>query len=113
MSSESLPDLFWNVYYLFLVVTFVLSIYGAIKQKVRYFSLINLLVIITVFPLNFINGFYRGRGQTELDYLLQSLSNGSPWAIYVVLGYVYMFVWWGLLIADGVKRKKREMTKSQ
>ena len=93
MSGETLPGWFWFIYYLFLILTLITTSFGLIRKRNVPFSIINLFLVITVPIVALLNSIGRTEG-TELDYLISSISQWSLWAIFVLLGFLYMLFWW-------------------
>lgn len=93
MSGETLPGWFWFIYYLFLILTLITTSFSLIRKRNVLSSVINLILVITVPIVSLLNSIGRTEG-TELDYLISSISQGSLWAIFVLLGYLYMLFSW-------------------
>lgn len=93
MSGETLPGWVWFIYYLFLILTLTTTSFSIKRKSNVPFSIINLLLVITVPIVSLLNSIGRAEG-TELDYLISSISQWSLWVIFVLLGYMYMLYWW-------------------
>jgi hypothetical protein len=93
MSGETLPGWFLFIYYLFLILTLFTTSFLLIWKKYVPISIINLILVITVPIVALLNSIGRTEG-TELDYLISSISQGSLWTIFVLLGFLYMLFSW-------------------
>lgn len=92
-ATTSLPAWFWIIYYVFLIITFSVSIFAIMKKRNRMLSIINLIILITVPAISFINSIGRS-APNEFQHLIIHLMQGSPWAIYAFIGYLFILVWW-------------------
>lgn len=92
-ASTTLPAWFWTLYYAFLIITFGVSIFAIMKKRNRVLSIINLVIVITVPVISFINSLGRS-APDELQHLIIHLMRGSLWAIYAFVGYLFILVWW-------------------
>lgn len=93
MSGETLPGWFWFVFYLFLILTLITTSFSLIRKRYVPSSIINLFLVITVPIVGVLNSIGRIEGN-ELEYLIISISQWSLWAIFVLLGFLYMLFWW-------------------
>lgn len=92
-ATTSLPGWFWIIYYVFLIITFGVSIFAIMKKRNRVLSIINLIILITVPAVSFINDIGRS-APNEFQHLILNLMQGSLWAIYAFVGYLFILVWW-------------------
>lgn len=92
-AKTSLPDWFWILYYAFLLLTFGVSIISIMKKRNRILPIINLIILITVPVVSFINSIGRS-APNEFQHLVIHLMQGSLWAIYAFVGYLFILVWW-------------------
>lgn len=103
----SLPAWFWIIYYGFYLLTFSISMISIAKKRKRMLSIINLIILITIPFISFING--TGRiGTNEFQHLIMHLSRASLWSIYVLVGYLFIFIWWILFLKNKLPKFKRE-----
>lgn len=98
-ATTSLPGWFWIIYYFFLIITFGVSIFAIMEKRNRVLSIINLIILITVPAISFINSIGRS-APNEFQYLIIHLMQGSLWAIYTFVGYLFILVWWILFLKN-------------
>lgn len=96
-ARTSLPAWFWFFYYTFLLITFGVSIIAIMKKRYRILSIINLIILITVPAISFINSIGRSASD-EFQHLIIHLMQGSLWVIYAFVGYLFVLVWWILYL---------------
>ncbi|WP_054949313.1 hypothetical protein [Numidum massiliense] len=93
MNQETLPDAFWIGYYLFLFLTFALSVGCIMRGKLSSLSFGNLFACLTVPTVGFFGALGRPEG-TEWDWLVQEVIHFEWWALYVCAATFYIFYWW-------------------
>lgn len=98
-ATTSLPAWFWILYYTFLLITFGVSIIAIMKKRNLILSIINLIILITVPAISFINSIGRS-APNEFQHLIIYLMQGSLWAIYAFVGYLFILVWWVLFLKN-------------
>ena len=91
---ETLPNWFWIILYLFLLVTLGTAIFSLVKGKIKNLSIIAIVFSLTVPIVSLINSIERAEGMNELDYLKYELQQGAIWSVYVISGYLFLLVWW-------------------
>lgn len=99
---ETLPNWFWIMFYLFLLLTLASAIYSNFKNRRIYLSYISIILSLLVPVMGFLFSLGRAEGQTELGYLLAQLGAGDIWAVLITLFLVYFVVWWFLLIKEKI-----------
>lgn len=104
MNWVTLPDWLWIIYYLFLLSALVAGIVSLIKNKYIILSIISIIFAITLPALGLINSIGRLENTNEFQHLFIQLQEGSIWAIYSVIGYLYLFLWFILFL---VRLKKK------
>nr|WP_066299183.1 hypothetical protein [Bacillus sp. FJAT-29937] len=92
MYWETLPDWFWIIYYLFLLLTLIVAIYRIKLMKIS--SALTIIFVVTVPIVGLINSIGRGIGLNEYEFFTIELQKGSIWTIYSILGYLFILVWW-------------------
>jgi hypothetical protein len=95
-ATTTLPAWFWALYYAFLIITFGISIFAIMRKRNRVLSIVNLVMVITVPAISFINSIGRSE-PNEFQHLIIHLMQGSLWAIYAFVGYLFILVWWILI----------------
>ncbi|WP_460148629.1 hypothetical protein [Priestia megaterium] len=98
MSTHSLPDWFWIIFYLAILLTIGLNIVFVIKRQYSINSLVNLPLIFTLYITFFIKSFSGDESLNEYQYLLKSIEDGAVWAIFVALGHLYFIIWWFIIL---------------
>lgn len=94
MYWETLPGWFWFIHHSFLLVTLGAGIYEVFKKRLLKESMLLIVVLLTSFVIFVLNAIGRLEGMNEFEWLYSELVNGAVWAIYVLLSYMYVFVWW-------------------
>ena len=94
MMFETLPDWFWILYYLFIITTFVTSIYYAVRKRNKLFSIFTAIVTIITPFLSFLYAIGRSDGLNEWEYIAIGLQEGSLWAITVTAAHLITIAWW-------------------
>lgn len=106
MYWETLPSWVWLIYYLFLFLTLGTGILNAIRKRMLGLSIIAICLAITVPIISLFNSIGRVMGINELEHLVAQFQQGSIWAIYTVIGSLYLFVYWVIFfIKDKVNTK--------
>ncbi|WP_121614873.1 hypothetical protein [Virgibacillus halodenitrificans] len=98
MYWETLPNWFWALYYLFLFITLGTALYSVMKRKMHGLSIVAIVITITVPIVSLINSIARVEGMNEFEHLINQLEQGAIWAIFTIIGYVFLLIWWGLFL---------------
>ncbi|MDG5470538.1 hypothetical protein P6709_02185 [Jeotgalibacillus sp. ET6] len=100
MYWETLPAWFWTIYYLIFSLTFIFAAICLYKKRMIIHSLIAVLFIITIPIVGFINSSTSDRplDMNELEFWFEQLQQGEIWAIYSLLGYIFLVFWWIFLL---------------
>lgn len=99
MSTETLPTWFWMFYYLFLLITMGSAVFQILKKKrMQAMAVLALVFALTIPFLSLANSIGRSEGFNELEHLLAEIQLGSLWSIYVMIGYFYLLLWWGMFL---------------
>ncbi|WP_299093279.1 hypothetical protein [uncultured Metabacillus sp.] len=94
MSTETLPAWFWLIYYSFLFITFGTVIYSLIRKSNFRMSITLIVFLMTVPVISLLGCIGRGEGQNEFEYIFAQFLQGAVWSIYVVIGYLFLVIWW-------------------
>jgi hypothetical protein len=94
MYWETLPSWFWVIYYSFLLITLSASIFSVITKRNVIFSIINIVFVVTVPITALLNSIGRVEGINEVEHLIGQLQQGEIWSIYVLIGYLFIVIWW-------------------
>lgn len=94
----ALPNWFWTIYHLFLLITFMTSIFSMIRGKMVVLSTLAMIFTITIPLIGFVNSIGREEGMNEFQYLAIQLQNGTIWSVISVLEYLFLFIWWMLFL---------------
>ena len=97
MYWETLPNWIWAIYYAFLLFTLVLAIISIKQSNLKGLSIITIVLIFTTPVIAIINSIGREYGVNEFEHLVTHLQQGSLWALFIIIRYLYIFVWWVLL----------------
>ncbi|KYG89823.1 hypothetical protein A0U40_08830 [[Bacillus] sp. KCTC 13219] len=95
MQYGTLPNWFWIIYYLFLFITIITARLCIKQRKLIVLSVLTIFFAITVPIISFIHSIERKLGEDELHYFISRLQQGDIWTVYVILGYLYILIWWG------------------
>lgn len=109
MSTETLQSLFWVMYYLLLFITLGVAVCSLIKKRIKGLSIIAVVFAITVPIISMLSSIGREEGLNELEHLVNQLQQGAVWSIYVVIGYLYLLVWWLLFLSKNKKINKTSL----
>lgn len=94
MHWETLPNWFWILFYLFLLTTLGASVFSLIRGKMKIMSILAIIIVIVIPIVSIINSIERPPGTNEIEYLISHFQQGFVWAIFVIIGYVFVLVWW-------------------
>ncbi len=94
----------WIGYYSLTLASLLASIFCVMTKRVVRMSWLHMAVIVSGYAIFLYHSIGRPIDQTEYDYLASALMNGSYWAIYVLVGYLYTVAWWIRFIA-AIRRK--------
>ncbi|UHA73710.1 hypothetical protein [Paenibacillus sp. 481] len=84
----------WVLFYAILGANVIGSVVGLFKKNMRLLSSLHLAVIVSGFVVGFMNAIGRTEGQTELQFFMNQLMQGSLWAIYVLFCILFSIIWW-------------------
>ena len=96
--SETLPNWFWTIYYLFLLVTLGTALLSVIKRKMSRLSFIAIVLTLAIPLVSLINSIGRPEEMNEFEYLVSQLQQGAIWSVFVMVGYLFLIVWWSLFL---------------
>lgn len=98
MYWKTLPDWFWKIYYLFLLMTLGTALFGVIRKKIRWLSVLAIVFVIIVPVDNILNSIGRAEGMNEFEHLVSQLEQGANWAIFSIIGHLFLLMflllWW-------------------
>ncbi len=103
--SETLPNWFWTIYYLFLLVTLGTALLSVIKRKMSRLSFIAIVLTLAIPLVSLINSIGRPEEMNEFEYLVSQLQQGAIWSVFVMVGYLFLIVWWGLFLFKSKAKK--------
>ncbi len=101
---ETLPSWVWGFYYVFILIALVSSIVYLIRKQRKLLSILTILSSIIGPIVFFLQSLLRASG-TEIDNLWHSLGQGEIWALFVLLAFMEMLVWYVTLIKDFFGRR--------
>jgi hypothetical protein len=113
MSTESLPGWFWIIYYFSLFITLGAVIFSLIRKRNIGMSFISIVFVITVPIMSLLNSIGREEGLNEFEHLFSQLQQGEIWSLYVVVGYLFLLVWWYIFLFSNqfIKTKGKNLFK--
>ena len=103
--SETLPNWFWTIYYLFLLVTLGTALLSVIKRKMSRLSFIAIVLTLAIPLVSLINSIGRPKEMNEFEYLVSQLQQGAIWSVFIMVGYLFLIVWWGLFLFKSKAKK--------
>ena len=103
--SETLPNWFWTIYYLFLLVTLGTALLSVIKRKMSRLSFIAIVLTLAIPLVSLINSIGRPEEMNEFEYLVNEFQQGAIWSVFVMVGYLFLIVWWGLFLFKSKAKK--------
>ncbi|KZZ84151.1 hypothetical protein [Bacillus sp. SJS] len=106
MSMSTLPAWIWIFYYLFLLITLGTALFRLIRQNGKAYSAIAFAAALTIPPVAFFSSIGRQEGTNEWQHFISELQIGALWAVYVLAGFLYLFIWWALMITEKRDRKR-------
>ncbi|SIS52128.1 hypothetical protein [Salimicrobium flavidum] len=98
MNWETLPSWFWAIYYLFLLITLGATIFSIRKRELIGLSVVAIMITIIAPTVSLLNSIGRARGMNEFEHLVSQLQQGAIWSILVVIGYLFLLVWWAFFL---------------
>ena len=98
MYGETLPYWFWALYYLFLLTTLLIAISCARKRKMKGLAVTAIVFTLIIPIVSLINSIGRVEGMNEFEHLVSQFHQGASWSVFVMIGYLFILVWWILLI---------------
>jgi hypothetical protein len=94
----------WIGYYSLTLASLLASIFCVMTKRIVRMSWLHMAVIVSGYAIFLYHSTGRSIDQTEYGHLAVELINGSYWAIYVLVGYLYTVAWWIRFIA-AIRRK--------
>lgn len=61
-------------------------------------SIVAIVITITIPIISLINSIGRAEGRNEFEYLVSQLQQGAIWSFFVIIGYLFLLVWWALFL---------------
>lgn len=96
---ETLPSWVWGFYYVFLLIALGSSIVYLIRKQRKLLSILTMFSSVFGPIVFFLQSLLRASG-TEIDNLWHSLGQGEIWALFVILAFMEMLVWYVTLVRD-------------
>lgn len=94
MYWETMPTWFWIGFYLFLLTTLATAILNIMSKKLKMLSIVAVVLTFSIPVVQIINSVGRSEGINEIEHWITQLQLGSFWAIYVLIGFIYLLAWW-------------------
>lgn len=97
---ETVP--MWGVlmYYFIFISTLVSAVWTIIRGKLKALAGMTIIVSISVLVIQIFNSIGRRDGMNELDHLFSRFEMGDTWAIFVIIGYIYIVIWWTIFLLN-------------
>ncbi|PAV29764.1 hypothetical protein CIL05_10390 [Virgibacillus profundi] len=95
---ETLPGWFLIIFLMFLFLTFIISAICYARAVQTTISVIALILSLAIPLINLVFSAQRSGEMNGYEYLIAQLQDGNWWAILIIVGYVYLIVWWVLFI---------------
>ena len=95
---ETLPNWFWTLYYLVLLITVGAAIFYVVHRRLKGLSILAIVFALTIPVISIINSIGRTEGMDEFEYLVSQFQQGAIWTVFVIIGYLYLIVWWVLFL---------------
>lgn len=105
MYWETLPNWFWALFYLFLLITIGTATYSIVKKLMNGLSIVAIVFTGIVPIIGLINSLGRAEGMNEFEHLVSQLQQGAIWAIIVIIGCLYLLVSWFLFLFKSKPKK--------
>lgn len=105
MYLETLPNWFWILYYLVLFITLGTAIACVVKKRMKGLSLTVIVFTFLVPIISLINSIGREEGKNEFEHLVSQFQQGAIWAIFVIIAYLFLFIWWVLFLLKSKAEK--------
>ncbi|NMH68152.1 hypothetical protein HF072_05105 [Bacillus sp. RO3] len=105
-TTETLPQWFWIIYYSLGFLTIAAAVFSIKQKQMVWRSLMTIFITLSIPVVGIANGIYREEHQDEWEQWLAHLGSGSLWAYYLLSGYLWIVIWWGMFIRKRVWGKK-------
>lgn len=106
MYWESLPSWIWAIYYILFLVMISVAVFSIIRNKLRKFSALTVVITLMMPIIAFLNSVGRKEGIDEWQHLVMELQQGALWAIFILIAAIYLIVWWGLFFFKNMRWRK-------
>lgn len=91
---EAMPVFFWRIYYSVLFIFLIIGILNYYQFKKDKFktklNILNLIFIASIPVVSLLNSI--SREGNEYDHFMYSLKQFDIWAIYAMIGYLYIII---------------------
>ncbi|RKL67468.1 hypothetical protein CR203_08930 [Salipaludibacillus neizhouensis] len=111
MATANDPIWIFVLLYAIFIITFISAI-KSLNQRKRIILSIGMIVIIPVqYLLQLVSSIGRSPGVTEMQHLINGIAQFDTWAIFVLLAYLYIVIWW-IMILKSYKKFGMQNTNS-
>lgn len=104
---ETLPSLFWLLYYLFFIITIGIAILKIVKKRLLSLSILAIGLSFLAPFTNFMYSLGRKEGLNEWDNLMINVKDGDLWAIFILVLHLYLIVYWIFVFVNWFKKAKQ------
>lgn len=95
---ETLPNWFWILYYLLLLITLGTAIFSVVKRKMTNLSMVAIVFTIIIPIITLANSMGRVEGMNEFAHIVSQIQQGALWSMIAIIGYLFLLVWWILFL---------------
>ncbi|MBT2599226.1 MULTISPECIES: hypothetical protein [unclassified Oceanobacillus] len=88
-----IPILLFVVYLLGMLFVLCISIVNWIRREYEIVSVLGIVLSLLLPLMTFLFSVYRLEGTNEIVYIWNQLRGANGWAIFIVIGHLFLFVW--------------------
>lgn len=104
---QTLPGWFWIIFYIFLCLSLISGTINWVRQRLSALSALTIILSLLVPIVSFVYSVGRTEGLNEFEYIFAQMKTGDLWAVFLIVGYVYLLVWWYLFVSSFTSFKAR------
>jgi hypothetical protein len=125
---ETLPNWFWMIYYLIILLTLVSGIINWVRRIYSPLAAITIILSLLIPLVGFLYSIGRPEGVNEFEYVMAQFQMRNIWSAFIVFVHIY-FIIWGFIFLNGwhyvkklapykdmmvekIKSLKRDITKA-
>lgn len=100
---QTLPGWFWIIYYMLLCLSLISGTVNWVRQRLSALSALTIILSLLVPIVSFVYTVGRTEGLNEFEFIFAQMKVGDLWAIFLIVGYVYLLVWWYLFVSSFIQ----------